>query len=430
MAVDVHLMVGHPPRSHSRRQSILGVLALAICVGSTIYWFHHALLTPSSEQSPLSAEQRHKVYAASYEVHTLGRASIIKHGQLRGTVVAFTADITDWTLIVGGLRAGGQFVDTIIVGIPRDSIEQSMRDYLAFEGVRVYEYDQVPCTFAWVPKTSTDRTCLSVGERNFGIATGVLPIEWGRYILMNRWLQQSKVDARAAEPESSEADGDSWALMIPDANYVLFQNGSVFEHFNDLNKQHGFDLVFIEEWAQRPHGLTNAHWYQIVSAEKCYGEEEGGKMVAPYRKKPVLVNAMIFGTRRVGINRFTEQLVIQFMANIERGEKCVPPHHRPAGQASPRCARKPLRCQSLGAWQSAEQPLINQLYYAGKFGASATALAYGDGPAISVGAACAGLDGHSLNDVIRKDPAGFIVTNSGQRASVLALYDRCDSKDR
>ena len=68
--------------------------------------------------------------------------------------------------------------------------------------------------------------------------------------------------------------------------------------------------------------------------------------------------------------------------------------------------------------------MINQLYYAGKFGASATALPYGQGSAISLGAACAGAEGHSLNDVIRKDSLGFIINNSGQRASVLGLYDR------
>ena len=82
--------------------------------------------------------------------------------------------------------------------------------------VQIQEYDRVECELSWVP--SMEMGCLTEVPH--------LPLEWGRYVLMDRWLQQSK---------TKESD---WALMIPDAQNVLIQSGNVFEHLDDLHKQH------------------------------------------------------------------------------------------------------------------------------------------------------------------------------------------------
>ena len=82
--------------------------------------------------------------------------------------------------------------------------------------VQIQEYDRVECELSRVP--SMEMGCLAEVPH--------LPLEWGRYVLMNRWLQQSKTK-----------EGD-WALMIPDAQNVLIQSGNVFEHLDDLHKQH------------------------------------------------------------------------------------------------------------------------------------------------------------------------------------------------
>jgi hypothetical protein len=60
-----------------------------------------------------------------------------------------------------------------------------------------------------------------------------------------------------------------------------------------------------------------------------------------------------------------------------------------------------------------------------RFGPNTFALVYGDGPVLTVGAACAAGNEHSLDDVLVKDNQGFALNNDGQRAAIVHQYDRC-----
>ena len=104
--------------------------------------------------------------------------------------------------------------------------------------------------------------------------------------------------------------------------------------------------------------MTNTHWYQSAGLHACYGEEEGNKIIAPYKKKPTVVVAMMFGTQS-GFGRMVGAIEAKFAEHLKRGKQCMP--------------------ESLP-----DQPVINQLFYSGKFGDAARTVRYGEGPGLSV----------------------------------------------
>jgi hypothetical protein len=307
------------------------------------------------------------------------------------TVIGFAAYarsvLVEMRSFVEPLRAMG-FSGQIILGTRRD-LSNAEWELLERLDVTVYAIDLVPCDLPWMTAADSTRDFgLSDSERIRSVCVAKYPklkMEWARFQLGSDWLQ-----------ECDRCTG--WALLT-DFRDVVFQRPDPFRLLDGLQQGGQYNLFLVEEWAGQPHGLTNNHWFSWSSLYNCYGSERGDAIVQPYRSKPVVCSGTVMGNRD-GIAHYADVITAEFYALVEQGEHCVAP-------------------------SVVDQAIHIQLWYQGRFGPNATAIAYGAGPVLTVGAACANATHHSLTEVLRTDAAGYVVNSDGQRAPIVHQYDRC-----
>eukprot|EP00658_Telonema_sp_P-2_P080762 TRINITY_DN8106_c0_g1_i3.p1 TRINITY_DN8106_c0_g1~~TRINITY_DN8106_c0_g1_i3.p1 ORF type:complete len:418 (+),score=114.77 TRINITY_DN8106_c0_g1_i3:46-1254(+) len=285
------------------------------------------------------------------------------------------------------LRTAG-YDGHIIIGTRRN-LDPDEVEFLKEMKVTMYAIDLVPCDLPWMKgKDTSNKKFGHESERIRGVCVQQYPrlkMEWARFQLGADWIM--------------DCHGCAGWNLLTDFRDTTYQTGNPFGMLGDASNPPSKNLWLVEEWYGEPHPMTNDHWFSWSSMHNCYGREQGDKIVAPYRKLPVLCSGTVIGNG-VGIQRYATVMTNHFYDLIELGEKCVTP-------------------------SVVDQAVQIQLYYHGKFGPETGTLKYGEGPVLTIGGACAQGNEHSLNDVIVKDDQGFVLNNDGKRAPIVHQFDRC-----
>lgn len=305
-----------------------------------------------------------------------------------------------YNYFVGSLRASG-FTGYIILGVhPEISTEEE--SYLKWMNVTMYNVYSAPCVLPFKVKDEGGNYEI---RNKCSKYNPMLKLEWARYEMALQWLKT----CTSFRPESSCT---GWA-MVCDFKDVMFQK----HPFADLGEpQHAaHDLFLIEEKhkkSDKDTGINTDHWFATGSLINCYGKARAKQMLPA--GAPMICSGTTVGTR-TGLLRYLTVITSSFYDHVDKGSECIPP-------------------------RAVDQPIHQLLWYQGKYGnglKSATAMKYGEGPVLTVGALCArkndllDLQESTVNFRIDHaqeggvDSGGLFLRDDNSIAPVIHQWDRC-----